>query len=124
MMRTCVRAGRIQTHAAPCVRTHVRIKTAKKSYMQNSNPLKYKSRLLPPCYALGKRESLFYKGSRKPKSSILRVDDKYIVLFKNEVLNGNSSAVIRQQKEFTEIYHFKARKELILWETGFILKMR
>ena len=101
MMRTCVRAGRIQTHAAPCVRTHVRIKTAKKSYMQNSNPLKYKSRLLPTCYALGKRESLFYKGSRMRKNTILRVDDKYIVCVKNEVLNGNKSVAIRKQKDFT-----------------------
>ena len=42
------------------------------------------------------------------KNTILRVDDKYIVCIKNEVLNGNKSVVIRNQKEFTEIYHFKA----------------
>ena len=108
MMRTCVRAGRIQPYEAHCVRTHVRIKTGKKSYMQNSNPLKKRSRLLPLCYTLGRRKSLFYKGSRMRKSMILRVDDKYIVCIKNEVLNGNKSAVIRNQKEFTEIYHFKA----------------
>ncbi len=40
MMRTCVRAGRIQTHVAPCVRTHVRIKKAKQRLMQKKNPLK------------------------------------------------------------------------------------
>ena len=39
---------------------------------------------------------------------ILKVDDKYIVCLKNEVLNSNKSMVIRKQKEFTEIYHFKA----------------
>ena len=54
------------------------------------------------------KESLFYKGFRMRKSMILRVDDKYIVYVKNDVLNGNKSAVIRNQKEFTEIYHFKA----------------
>lgn len=108
MMRTCVRAGRIQPHAAPCVRTHVRIKTAKKSYMQNGNPQKNRSRLLPLCYALGMRKALFWKDSRKQKTVVLRVDDQYIVPFKNEVLNGNKSAIIRKQKEFTEIYHFKA----------------
>ena len=107
MMRTCVRAGRIQTHAAPCVRTHVRIKKAKQRLMQKESP-ENRCRLLPPCYALGKRESLFYKGSRMRKSMFLKVDDKYIVCIKNAVLNGNKSAVIRKQKEFTEIYHFKA----------------
>ncbi len=48
------------------------------------------------------------------KNTILRVDDKYIVCIKNEVLNGNKSAVIRNQKEFTEIYHFKARKDIAM----------
>ena len=70
------------------------------------------------------RKALFWKDSRKQKTVVLRVDDQYIVPFKNEVLNGNKSAIIRKQKELTEIYHFKARKELILWETGFILKMK
>ena len=112
MMRTCVRAERIQTHAASCVRTHVRIKTAKKSYMQNSNPLKNKSRLLPPCYALGKRESLFYKGSRMRKIMILRLDDKYIVCVKNEALNDNKSAVIRKQKNFQKFITLKHKRIL------------
>ena len=65
-----------------------------------------------------------FQGLTEVKNTILRVAAKSIVRVKNEVLNGNKSAVIRNQKEFTEIYHFKARKELILWETGFILKMR
>ena len=39
---------------------------------------------------------------------ILKVDDKYIVYVKNDVLNGNKSTVIKKTKEFTEVYHFKA----------------
>lgn len=40
MMRTCVRTGKIQPHAAHSVRTHVRIKTAKKRFVQKINPQK------------------------------------------------------------------------------------
>lgn len=42
------------------------------------------------------------------KKTILRVDDKYIVCIKNEVLNGNNSMVIRKQKDlqkFTTLKH-------------------
>ena len=112
MMRTCVRAGKIQTPEATCVRTHVRIKTAKKSYMQNSNPMKNRSRLLPLRYALGMGKALFYKCSRKRKSTILRVDAKSIVRVKNEVLNGNKSAVIRKQKKLRKFIALKCERIL------------
>ena len=45
MMRTCVRAERIQFIAAHFVRTHVRIKTVKKRFMLKMNLLKNRRRL-------------------------------------------------------------------------------
>ena len=99
MMRTCVRAGRIQTPEVSCVRTHVRIKTAKKSYMQNGNPLKNGSRLLPLCYALGMRKTLYYKHIRKQIYTVLRVGDQSIVPVKNRILTGKKNGKSSQTEE-------------------------
>ena len=51
---------------------------------------------------------LIFQGFPNVKKHDFEGGDKYIVCVKNEVLNGNKSAVIKKQKEFTEIYHFKA----------------
>ena len=55
-----------------------------------------------------KERILILQGFPDAKKTILRVDDKYIVCIKNEVLNGNNSMVIRKQKDlqkFTTLKH-------------------
>lgn len=46
------------------------------------------------------------------KSMILKVDDKYIVYVKNDVLNGKKSAVIKKQKNLQKFITLKHERIL------------
>ena len=59
-----------------------------------------------------KERILILQGFPDAKKTILRVDDKYIVCIKNEVLNGNKSAVIWKQKKLRKFITLKCERIL------------